>query len=75
VMESDPHLMGVASASLPAKKAPNSHERDLGPFGFWGGLGLSTPFSFYPRGPGYVRLSLVYDTLIYKTERVMEIRK
>ncbi len=33
------------------------------PGGDWG---LPTPFAFYPRGPGYIHLSLVYDTLIRK---------
>lgn len=31
--------------------------------------GLPTPFTFYPRGPGYVHLSFVYDTLVWKNER------
>jgi len=35
------------------------------PGGDWG---LPTPYSFYPRGPGYVHLSLVYDTLTWKDE-------
>jgi peptide/nickel transport system substrate-binding protein len=33
------------------------------PGGDWG---LPTPFTFYPRGPGYIHMSLVYDTLIWK---------
>lgn len=33
------------------------------PGGDWG---LPTPFTFYPRGPGYVHLSLIYDTLVWK---------
>ncbi len=33
------------------------------PGGDWG---IPTPFTFYPRGPGYIHLSLVYDTLIWK---------
>ena len=35
------------------------------PGGDWG---LPTPYSFYPRGPGYVHPSLVYDTLTWKDE-------
>lgn len=35
------------------------------PGGDWG---LPTPYSFYPRGPGYIHLSLVYDTLTWKDE-------
>lgn len=33
------------------------------PGGDWG---FPTPFTFYPRGPGYIHLSLVYNTLIWK---------
>jgi peptide/nickel transport system substrate-binding protein len=33
------------------------------PGGDWG---LPTPFTFYPRGPGYIHLSFVYDTLVWK---------
>ncbi len=33
------------------------------PGGDWG---LPSPFTFYPRGPGYMHLSLVYDTLTWK---------
>jgi len=36
------------------------------PGGDWG---LPTPFTFYPRGPGYIHLSLVYDTLVWKDEK------
>jgi peptide/nickel transport system substrate-binding protein len=33
-------------------------------------IGVSRlPFSFYPRGPGYVHLSLVYDTLVWKDDK------
>ncbi|NOZ88625.1 MAG: hypothetical protein GXO15_01725 [Crenarchaeota archaeon] len=35
-------------------------------YGDWGPL---TPFAFYPRGPGYVAASLVFDTLVWKDER------
>ncbi|GLI35381.1 ABC transporter substrate-binding protein [Desulforhabdus amnigena] len=33
------------------------------PGGDWG---MPTPFTFYPRGMGYVHLSLIYDTLVWK---------
>jgi len=36
------------------------------PGGDWG---LPTPFTFYPRGPGYIHLSFIYDTLIWKDEK------
>ena len=31
--------------------------------------GLPSPFTFYPRGPGYLHLSLVYDTLVWKDDQ------
>ena len=49
--------------------APSSEKRSVElhlPGGDWG---LPTPFTFYPRGPGYIHLSLVYDTLIWKDEK------
>ena len=30
--------------------------------------GYPSPFSFYPRGPGYLRMSLIFDTLVWKDE-------
>ncbi|MDY0042041.1 MAG: hypothetical protein RBS57_17150, partial [Desulforhabdus sp.] len=36
------------------------------PGGDWG---LPTPFTFYPRGPGYIHLSFIYDTLVWKDEK------
>lgn len=30
--------------------------------------GYPSPFSFYPRGPGYTRMSLLFDTLTWKDE-------
>ena len=31
--------------------------------------GYPSPYGFYPRGPGYVRMSLVFDTLVWKDEK------
>lgn len=31
--------------------------------------GLPSPFTFYPRGPGYVHLSFIYDTLTWKDSK------
>lgn len=31
--------------------------------------GYPTPFAHYPRGPGYVRMSFMFDTLTWKDER------
>ncbi len=33
-----------------------------------GDWGYPTPFAAYPRGPGYVRMSFVFDTLVWKDE-------
>jgi peptide/nickel transport system substrate-binding protein len=30
--------------------------------------GYPSPFGFYPRGPGYVRMSMIFDTLTWKDE-------
>ena len=30
--------------------------------------GYPSPFAFYPRGPGYVRMSFLFDTLTWKDE-------
>lgn len=30
--------------------------------------GYPSPFTFYPRGPGYLRMSLIFDTLVWKDE-------
>ena len=35
------------------------------PTGDWG---FPSPYGMYPRGPGYVRMSLVFDTLLWKDE-------
>ncbi len=31
--------------------------------------GYPSPFGFYPRGPGYVRMSLLFDTLVWKDQQ------
>jgi peptide/nickel transport system substrate-binding protein len=36
------------------------------PGGDWG---LPSPFAFYPRGPGYLHLSFIYDTLTWKDDK------
>lgn len=30
--------------------------------------GYPSPYTFYPRGPGYIRMSLLFDTLVWKDE-------
>jgi peptide/nickel transport system substrate-binding protein len=34
-----------------------------------GDWGYPNPYRHYPRGPGYVRMSWVFDTLIWKDEK------
>ncbi len=34
-----------------------------------GDWGYSTPFAHYPRGPGYIRMSFMFDPLTWKDER------
>ena len=34
-----------------------------------GDYGLPSPFTFYPRGPGYLQISYIYDTLVWKDEK------
>jgi len=34
-----------------------------------GDWGYPTPYQHYPRGPGYIRMSWVFDTLIWKNEK------
>ena len=33
-----------------------------------GDWGYPSPYAHYPRGPGYIRMSLVFDTLVWKDE-------
>lgn len=38
--------------------------------GDWSGdYGYPSPFGFYERGPGYIRMSFIFDTLTWKDER------
>ncbi|WLE96225.1 MAG: ABC transporter substrate-binding protein [Candidatus Electrothrix communis] len=43
--------------------ASNSEIRIADPSGDWG---FPTPYRHYPRGPGYIRMSMIFDTLIWK---------
>lgn len=52
-----------ASTGDPSKPAAQA-SRELHLAG--GDWGFPTPFTFYPRGPGYIHLSLIYDTLVWK---------
>ncbi len=34
-----------------------------------GDWGYPTPYGMYPRGPGYIRMSFIFDTLLWKNEK------
>jgi peptide/nickel transport system substrate-binding protein len=51
-----PFLAGVAAAQIKEIRVADSG-------GDWG---YPNPFRHYPRGPGYVRMSMVFDTLIWR---------
>jgi peptide/nickel transport system substrate-binding protein len=51
---------------LPAHSKKNTEFIIADVTGDWG---FPHPFAMYPRGPGYVRMSLVFDTLVWKTEQ------
>ena len=55
-------------AGLPAHAAPERlKEIRIGDSkGDWG---LPTPWRHYPRGPGYLRMSWIFETLLWKDER------
>ena len=55
-------------AGLPAHAAPERlKEIRIGDSkGDWG---LPTPWRHYPRGPGYLRMSWIFETLLWKNER------
>lgn len=58
---------GCTAKPAPSEKPGGEVVAELKlPGGDWG---LPTPFTFYPRGPGYVHLSLVYDTLTWKDDK------
>jgi peptide/nickel transport system substrate-binding protein len=48
-----------------AAAAP-SEIRIADPSGDWG---YPNPYRHYPRGPGYIRMSMIFDTLIWKDEK------
>ncbi len=54
----------IAAETTPQHTTPGSTLRIA--LGDWG---LPSPFAFYPRGPGYVVTSFVFDTLVWKDER------
>ncbi|MCL4425248.1 MAG: ABC transporter substrate-binding protein, partial [Firmicutes bacterium] len=61
-------LVLIALGSLPAGTvAAASSERVLRLAG--DDYGFPSPYGFYPRGPGYLRMSLLFDTLVWKDQK------
>jgi len=60
-------LTGCSRAASPDGRGGAAGEVPLytiaDPTGDWG---FPSPYSFYPRGPGYLRASLIFDTLVWK---------
>ncbi len=57
--------VGVMALSVSAGTATEKVVKFAGdvPGGDWG---YPSPFGFYPRGPGYIRMSFIFDTLTWK---------
>ena len=49
-------MVSLAMAQVPEVKIGDSQ----------GAYGYPNPYHHYPRGPGYVRMSYVFDTLVWK---------
>jgi len=56
-------LAFITAKSITGKEPKTITYKIADPIGDWG---YPTPYGMYPRGPGYVRMSLVFDTLIWK---------
>lgn len=59
-------LISIASLSMPL--SPWAQIREVRIADIKGDWGYPNPWKHYPRGPGYVRMSWVFDTLIWKDE-------
>ncbi|MHB8090878.1 MAG: ABC transporter substrate-binding protein [Syntrophales bacterium] len=57
----------IMLAGIPAQGA--SGQRELRIADGTGDWGYPNPFGHYPRGPGYVRMSWVFDTLVWKDQK------
>lgn len=55
-------------AGLPAHAAPE-RPKEIRIGDSKGDWGLPTPWRHYPRGPGYLRMSWIFETLLWKDER------
>lgn len=62
-------LISIASISMPL--SPWAQIREIRIADSRGDWGYPNPWKHYPRGPGYVRMSWVFDTLVWKDENGM----
>jgi peptide/nickel transport system substrate-binding protein len=58
-------VVGASIVQSPAQGGGGGFKRLVIALGDWG---APSPFLFYPRGPGYVLTSFVFDTLVWKDE-------
>ena len=62
-------LMGVTGMLFPAESGKVwANETDIRIADSKGDWGYPTPFRHYPRGPGYIRMSWAFDTLVWKDQ-------
>ncbi len=61
-------VMVTGGLLLPASGTAWANDKELRIADGRGDWGYPTPFRHYPRGPGYVRMSWVFDTLVWKDE-------
>jgi peptide/nickel transport system substrate-binding protein len=63
-------LVAALTAVPPTPAGPIPERGDVLRLAWWTGVGFPTPFAFSTVGPGgVVRLTLLYDTLVWKDER------
>jgi len=61
-------VLVVSLLSIPACGGGSSGEITYTIADTWGDWGYPSPYAHYPRGPGYVRMSFIFDTLVWKDE-------
>ncbi len=61
-------LLTASVTAGPGPSNANAQSLDIRIADSKGDYGYPTPFRHYPRGPGYVRMSWVFDTLIWKDQ-------
>ncbi|MEA2015640.1 MAG: ABC transporter substrate-binding protein [Actinomycetota bacterium] len=65
-----PVLLSLLLFSLSCSPNVNTNSDDLIKIGdTTGDWGFPSPYGMYSRGPGYIRMSLIFDTLVWKDEQ------